>query len=63
VGLKRSWLSPEKWAKARGMRLRMAERGERRPVRVVEGIYRRMSGICPWGDARASAGAEAARRG
>ena len=50
-GHERSWLSPEKQAEAREMRFRMAERGERQPVHVMEGNYRRMSGICPWWDA------------
>ena len=62
-GHERSWLSPEKQAEAREMRFRMAERGERQPVHVMEGNYRRMSGICPWWDATALAAEEGATVG
>jgi catechol 2,3-dioxygenase-like lactoylglutathione lyase family enzyme len=61
-GHERSWLSPEKRAEAREMRLRMAERGERRPVHVVDGNYQRLSGICPWWDATVATAGEAAKR-
>ncbi len=50
-GHERSWLSPEKRAAAREMRLQMAQQGERRPLHVIEGNYRRLSGVCPWWDA------------
>jgi hypothetical protein len=55
-------LSPEKRAEAREMRLRMAERGERRPVHVVDANYQRLSGICPWWDATVATAGEAAKR-
>ncbi len=50
-GHERSWLSPEKREAARAMRLQMAQLGERRPLHVIEGNYRRLSGVCPWWDA------------
>jgi 2,3-dihydroxybiphenyl 1,2-dioxygenase len=62
-GHERSWLSPEKRAEAREMRFRMAERGERRPVYVVDGNYQRMSGVCPWWDATVAAAGVATERG
>ncbi len=49
-GHERAWLLPEKREEARMMRLRMAHEGERRPVYVMDGNYRRMSGVCPWWD-------------
>jgi 2,3-dihydroxybiphenyl 1,2-dioxygenase len=54
-GHERSWLSPEKRAAARDMRLQMAQQGERRPLQVVDGNYRRLSGVCPWWDATVAA--------
>ena len=57
-GHERSWLSPEKRAEARDMRLRMAQHGEQRPLYVLDGNYRRMSGVCPWWDATIGAGDE-----
>lgn len=50
-GHERSWLSPEKRAEARDIRLRMAQLGEQRPLYVMDGNYQRMSGVCPWWDA------------
>ncbi len=50
-GHERAWLPPEKREAARAMRLQMAQQGERRPLYVMEGNYRRMSGVCPWWDA------------
>jgi 2,3-dihydroxybiphenyl 1,2-dioxygenase len=49
-GHERSWLSPENREAARTMRLEMAQRGERRPLHVIEGNFERMSGVCPWWD-------------
>jgi 2,3-dihydroxybiphenyl 1,2-dioxygenase len=49
-GHERSWLSPDKRAEAREMRLRVAQQGERRPVYVMDGNYQRMRGVCPWWD-------------
>ncbi len=50
-GHERSWLSPEKREEARAMRLRMAQRGERRPLHVLAGNYQAATGVCPWWDA------------
>src|SRR5580692_4571894 len=57
-GHERSWLSPEKRAAAREMRLQMAQQGERRPLHVIDGNYRRLSGVCPWWDATVAASGE-----
>jgi 2,3-dihydroxybiphenyl 1,2-dioxygenase len=54
-GHERSWLSPEKREAAREMRLQMAQQGERRPLHVIDGNYRRLSGVCPWWDATVAA--------
>jgi 2,3-dihydroxybiphenyl 1,2-dioxygenase len=54
-GHERSWLSPEQREAARAMRLRMAQQGERQPLYVLDGNYRRMSGVCPWWDATVAA--------
>lgn len=53
-GHERSWPSPEQRDAARMMRLRMAQQGERQPLYVMDGNYRRMSGVCPWWDATAA---------
>jgi 2,3-dihydroxybiphenyl 1,2-dioxygenase len=59
-GHERAWLSPEKREAARAMRLKMAQGGERRPLHVIEGNYRLMSGVCPWWDATVGQGRERA---
>ena len=33
---------------ARALRLRVAAEGQRAPLQVIEGNYRRMGGVCPW---------------
>ncbi len=50
-GHDRLWLPVEQREQARAMRLRAAEAGERAPVQVMEGNYRRLTGVCPWWDA------------
>ena len=52
-GHDRLWLPAEQREQARAMRLRAAEAGERAPVQVMEGNYRRLTGVCPWWDATA----------
>jgi hypothetical protein len=49
-GHDRLWLAPEQRDAARAMRLRAAASGQRAPVQVMEGNYRRMAGVCPWWD-------------
>ncbi len=46
-GHERYWLSPEKRAQAREMRIAAAARGLRAPVQVLDGNFQRMSGSCP----------------
>jgi 2,3-dihydroxybiphenyl 1,2-dioxygenase len=58
-GHERSWLSSEKRAEARDIRLRMAQQGEQRPLYVMDGNYRRLSGVCPWWDATVQRGQDA----
>jgi hypothetical protein len=53
-GHDRSWLSAEKQAEARDMRMKAAAEGVRRPVQVIEGNFNLMPGVCPWWDATAS---------
>ncbi len=50
-GHERTWLSPEKRAEARQMRLDNAAKGLRQPVQVIEGNYELNPGTCPWWDA------------
>jgi 2,3-dihydroxybiphenyl 1,2-dioxygenase len=50
-GHDRAWLPEEQRAKARAMRLKAAQDGERAPLQVLDGNYNRMSGACPWWDA------------
>jgi 2,3-dihydroxybiphenyl 1,2-dioxygenase len=54
-GHERAWLPPEQRAQSRAMRLKAAQDGERRPVYVLEGSYRPVSGTCAWWDAQRSA--------
>jgi len=56
-GHDRAWLSAEKRAEARAMRMKLAEDGLRHPVEVIDGNYNLMPGTCPWWD-----GAVAARK-
>jgi 2,3-dihydroxybiphenyl 1,2-dioxygenase len=50
-GHDRSWLTPERRAEARELRLRAADEGLREPVQVVDGNYTLAPGTCPWFDA------------
>jgi 2,3-dihydroxybiphenyl 1,2-dioxygenase len=47
-GHDRAWLSPERRAEARDLRLRAAADGQREPVQVIEGNYTLAPGTCPW---------------
>jgi 2,3-dihydroxybiphenyl 1,2-dioxygenase len=49
-GHERAWLTEEKRAEAREMRMSGAEGGLRQPVQVIEGNYHLMPGTCPWWD-------------
>jgi 2,3-dihydroxybiphenyl 1,2-dioxygenase len=49
-GHDRAWLPAEQREQARAMRLKAAQDGQREPVRVIEGNYERMDGVCPWWD-------------
>ncbi|MEA2930589.1 MAG: hypothetical protein QOG38_3017 [Hyphomicrobiales bacterium] len=49
-GHERAWLTEEKRAEAREMRMTAAEGGLRQPVQVIEGNYHLMPGTCPWWD-------------
>jgi 2,3-dihydroxybiphenyl 1,2-dioxygenase len=49
-GHERSWLPPEKRAEALALRLQNAEKGERRPVQVMQGNHELTPGVCPWWD-------------
>lgn len=49
-GHDRNWLSDEDQAEARGLRLKNAAEGLRRPLQVMEGNYQVMPGVCPWWD-------------
>jgi hypothetical protein len=57
-GHDRLWMTPEKRAEARAIRIQAATSGLRRPVNVIEGNYQLASGVCPWWDG--VAGSEAA---
>jgi 2,3-dihydroxybiphenyl 1,2-dioxygenase len=50
-GHDRSWLTPERRAEARELRLRAADEGLREPVQVLDGNYTLAPGTCPWFDA------------
>ena len=50
-GHDRTWLTPERRAEARDLRLHAAEEGMREPVQVIEGNYALAPGTCPWWDA------------
>jgi 2,3-dihydroxybiphenyl 1,2-dioxygenase len=49
-GHDRDWLTPERRAEARELRLRAAAEGLREPVQVIEGNYSLAPGTCPWFD-------------
>jgi 2,3-dihydroxybiphenyl 1,2-dioxygenase len=49
-GHERTWLSPERQAEAREMRMQAARDGIRHPVNVMEGNHTLSPGICPWVD-------------
>jgi 2,3-dihydroxybiphenyl 1,2-dioxygenase len=49
-GHDRAWLSEDKRAEARAMRLKNADDGLRQPVQVIAGNHRLMPGTCPWWD-------------
>src|SRR5437773_6351427 len=51
-GHDRDWLTPDRRAEARDLRLRAAADGLREPVQVVDGNYRLAPGTCPWWDSR-----------
>jgi 2,3-dihydroxybiphenyl 1,2-dioxygenase len=57
-GHDRLWLSEEKRAEARAIRVAAAAEGVRRPVNVIDGNYNLMSGVCPWWDALHAEAAE-----
>jgi len=50
-GHDRDWLTPERRAEARAMRLRAAADGLREPVQVMDGNYTLAPGTCAWWDA------------
>ena len=49
-GHDRLWMTPEKRAEAREIRIAAAASGLRQPVNVIEGNYKLMPGVCPWWD-------------
>lgn len=49
-GHDRTWLSPEKQAEARDLRMQAAADGQRAPVNVLPDNHRLGPGICPWWD-------------
>jgi 2,3-dihydroxybiphenyl 1,2-dioxygenase len=50
-GHDRDWLTPERRAEARDLRLRAAADGLREPVQVLDGNYTLAPGTCSWWDA------------
>jgi 2,3-dihydroxybiphenyl 1,2-dioxygenase len=50
-GHDRDWLTPERRAEARDLRLRAAADGLREPVQVMDGNYTLAPGTCAWWDA------------
>ena len=57
-GHDRLWMSEEKRAEARGIRVDAAASGLRKPVNVIDGNYNLMPGVCPWWDGIRSEAAE-----
>jgi 2,3-dihydroxybiphenyl 1,2-dioxygenase len=49
-GHDRLWMTPEKRAEAREIRIAAAATGLRKPVNVIEGNYKLAPGVCPWWD-------------
>src|SRR5215471_1522019 len=49
-GHDRMWMTPEKRAEARAIRVEAASTGLRKPVNVIDGNYQRMPGVCAWWD-------------
>src|SRR6476659_6125086 len=49
-GHDRLWMTPEKRAEARAIRIEAAASGLRKPVNVLEGNYKLAHGVCPWWD-------------
>jgi catechol 2,3-dioxygenase-like lactoylglutathione lyase family enzyme len=49
-GHDRLWMTPEKRAEARAIRIEAAASGLRKPVNVIEGNYKLAPGVCPWWD-------------
>ena len=49
-GHDRLWMTPEKRAEARAIRIEAAASGLRKPVNVIDGNYKLMPGVCPWWD-------------
>src|SRR5215467_13408424 len=49
-GHDRLWMTPEKRAEARAIRVEAAATGLRKPVNVIEGNYKLAPGVCPWWD-------------
>jgi 2,3-dihydroxybiphenyl 1,2-dioxygenase len=49
-GHDRLWMTPEKRAEARTIRVEAAASGLRKPVNVLEGNYKLAPGVCPWWD-------------
>src|SRR5262249_40203137 len=49
-GHDRLWMTPEKRAEARAIRVEAAASGLRKPVNVIEGNYKLAPGVCPWWD-------------
>src|ERR1700716_1519559 len=50
VGHDRLWMTPEKRAEARAIRIEAAASGLRKPVNVIQGNYKLAPGVCPWWD-------------
>ena len=57
-GHDRLWLSEEKRAEARAIRITAAAEGVRRPVNVIDGNFNPMPGVCPWWDVLRAEAAE-----
>jgi 2,3-dihydroxybiphenyl 1,2-dioxygenase len=49
-GHERLWMTPDKRAEARAIRVAAAASGLRKPVNVIEGNYKLAPGVCPWWD-------------
>jgi 2,3-dihydroxybiphenyl 1,2-dioxygenase len=49
-GHDRMWMTPEGRVEARNLRIDAAASGLRRPLNVIDGNYKRATGVCPWWD-------------